>query len=75
VFVQASSDKYRLVQLQSWFPDTRAQYWIVKSQATAIPQRSSSVSGELRRLEQQEIRRLEQLEQDHMAQQTRLENS
>ena len=65
------------MQLQSWFPDNRAQYWIVRSQAaaTAIPQRPSSASGELRRLEQQEIQRLERLKRDHMAQQAQLENS
>jgi hypothetical protein len=73
--VQACSDNYRLAQLQSWFPDTWAEYWIVTSQAAAIPQRSSSVSGQLRWLEQQEIRQLEQREQGNMAQQTQLENS
>jgi hypothetical protein len=72
---QACSDNYRPAHLQSWFLGTQAQYWIVKIQATAIPQRPSSTSNELHRLEQQEIRRLEQLEQDHMAQQTQLENS
>jgi hypothetical protein len=76
---QACSDNYRPAQLQSWFLGTRAQYWAVRTQATAIPlaipQRPSSVSNELHRLEQQEIRRLEQLKQDHMAQQTQLENS
>jgi hypothetical protein len=67
------------VQLQSWFLDTWAKYWIVRSKATAaplaIPQHSSSVSGELHGLEQQEIKVLERLEQDYTAQGTKLENS
>jgi hypothetical protein len=62
------------MQLQSRFPDTRAQYWIVRTKATAIPlalqHRSSSVSNsnKLNRLEQQEIKRLERLKQDHSTQ-------
>jgi hypothetical protein len=72
---QACSDNYRPVQLQSWFPSTQAQYWTVRTQATAIPQRSSSVSNELQRLERQEIERLEQLRRDHIAQEATLENS
>ena len=72
---QACSDNFQPVQLQSWFPGTQAQYWIVRTQAIAIPQRLSSASNELHRLEQQEIERLEQLKQDHIAQEAALENS
>ena len=80
LYWQACSDNYQLAQLQSWFPSTRAQYWIVQSEATAIPlaipQRSTSgTSNELHRLEQQEIERLERLKQDHIAQEAALENS
>jgi hypothetical protein len=76
---QACTDSYQSAQLQSWFLGSRAQYWIVKNVATAIPlapqQRSSSVSSELHQLEQQEIERLEQLKQDHIAQQAAPEDS
>ena len=63
---QACTDSYRSVQLQSWYPGTRAQYWIVKAKATApvtptalglqkqgSPSFDSAV--ELEKLEQQEI--------------------
>jgi Orsellinic acid/F9775 biosynthesis cluster protein D len=38
---EACSDNYQPVQLQGWLPSTQVQYWIVRSQATAIPQRPS----------------------------------
>jgi hypothetical protein len=82
---QACTDSYESVKLQSWFLGARAQYWIVRASAAAIPttiqqrrHRSSSVDSELdelHRLEQQEIQRLELLEQDCIAQEAELEDS
>jgi hypothetical protein len=70
--LQARTDSYPSVQLQSWswFLGARALYWIVRADATAGPVavqhcfHSPSELSELERLEQQEIERLEQLEQD-----------
>jgi hypothetical protein len=74
---QACTDNYRSVPLQTWSGGSRANYWIVQASAIplAIPGRSSSVPSELYRLEQQEIQRLKQLEQDCIAQETELEDS
>jgi len=81
---QAYTDSFQSVQLQSWFHDSRAKYWIVRAEAAATPTtiqhpKGSSLSSdsakELERFEQQEIKRLEQLEQDFMAQEAELEDS
>ena len=83
---QACTDSYRPVQLQSWYPGSRAQYWIVKAKATALVtpaalglqkqgKPSYDSDAELAKLEQQEIQRLEQLEQDCIAQEAELEDS
>lgn len=72
------------MQLQSWSLGGQAGYWIVKTSAAAlaipppIQQSSSGVTSELdelHRLEQQEIKRLEQLEQDYITQEAKLEDS
>jgi hypothetical protein len=61
LYLQACTNSYESVQLQSWFPGPRAKYWIVKAGAgaaaipTAIQGRSTSELGELHRLEQDEI--------------------
>lgn len=54
-----------------------AQYWIIQAStaALAIPERSGSVPSALHMLEEQEIQRLEQLEQDCIAQEAELEDS
>jgi hypothetical protein len=81
LYLQACTDSYEAVQLQSWFLGPRAKYWIVKAGAgaaaipTAIQDRSTSELDELHRLEQEEIQRLEQLEQDYIAQEAELEDS
>jgi hypothetical protein len=75
--LQACTNSYHSVQLQSWFSGSRALYWIVRAKATADPAAIGLQKGgdsrlgsakELEKLEQQEIRRLEQLEQDYIAQ-------
>jgi Orsellinic acid/F9775 biosynthesis cluster protein D len=85
--LQACTDSYHSVQLQSWFLGSLARYWIVTASAgaTGIPtdiqghSSSSCVTAsaldELYRLEQQEIQRLERLEEDCIAQEAELEDS
>jgi len=71
LYLQACTDSYESVQLQSWFLGARAKYWIVRAKATANPTAIGLQKGgassldsakELAKLEQQEIRRLERLE-------------
>jgi Orsellinic acid/F9775 biosynthesis cluster protein D len=74
--LQACTDSYRPVQLQSWFSGNRAQYWTLKAGAAAIPTAAAtSELDELHRLEQEEIQRLERLERDYVAQEAELEDS
>jgi Orsellinic acid/F9775 biosynthesis cluster protein D len=87
LYLQACTNSYKSAQLQSWFRGSRAKYWIVTAASvgptgipTAIRSRPGQVStsgeaDELYRLEQQEIQRLEQLEQDCIAQEAELEDS
>jgi hypothetical protein len=44
LYRQAGTDSYHSVQLQTWFPAPRAQYWMVRSKATATPPRHSTAS-------------------------------
>ena len=37
LFVQACTDSFQSVQLQSWFHDSRAKYWIVMVEAAVTP--------------------------------------
>jgi hypothetical protein len=76
---QACTYSFESVQLQSWFRGGWAKYWIVRVEATATAianaNPSNSEPNELHRLEQQEIQRLQQLEQDYIAQEAELEDS
>jgi hypothetical protein len=80
LYLQACTNSYSSAPLQSWFQGPRARYWIVRAsaRATGIP---TAIWGcpneldELYRLEQEEIQRLERLEQDCIAQEAELEDS
>jgi hypothetical protein len=72
----ACTKSLQSVQLQSWFKVPWAKYWIVKvEESNKGTIGEPDLEGELFRLEQQEIQRLEQLEQDCIAQEAELEDS
>jgi hypothetical protein len=63
---QACTDNYCSVQLQTWFSKHTARYWVVRRPAAKIA--AAQKHDALKQLELDEIRRLEQLEQDYTAQ-------
>jgi hypothetical protein len=63
---QDCTDNYCSVQLQAWFPRSRAKYWIVRRPAAEIA--TAQKHDALKQLELDKIQRLEQLEQDYTAQ-------
>ena len=81
--LQACTDAYRRVLLQTWSPGPRAKYWVVAGEAETAEEegrkktkraRQSADEQALQELGLQEIRRLEQIEQDCQAQEASLED-